>query len=355
MMNPADLAKKVGGKVLYVGVEAYGWTLADYTAAAKNARALGFDSICVKVADGANRWYANVNALRANRETVLAQGCGFLGFIYCYGPKFGNGQIALEADVAKEIASVCDGVAVLDIEVEWNGQTEAAALFATYFSGVAINLIVTTWADPAYQNFTGVIKALDPVVAAWNPQEYTTWLSLQETEFKDDNVALTKIFPALDIADMYSGNNPLQVLENAINNGHPSVWVWEYGATLSISAYVKSVLSLLVKKPLAVKPTVVPASAPTAKVEAHPVASNPNVAPVTIPAPNLTIKYGTYKVADGDSLTTIAYRLGIKNWYQDLFLLNKTVLDQAAQGHGAANSNNGSLIYADTILKYPLL
>lgn len=355
MLTPSDLAKKVGSKVLFIGTEAYGWAVNDYVAAAKNARAVGFDTICVKVADGGNRWYKDANALRAIREAVLAEGCGFLGFIYCYGPEFGNSQISIEANVAKEIASVCDNVAVLDIEVQWNGQNDAAALLAGSLKGTNYDFIISTWADPTQQDFNGVIRALDGVASAWGPQEYTVWLSQQEGEFKADGVTLGKLFPALDIADMYSGNNPLQVLSTAIANGHSSIWVWEYGAVLSISTVVKSVLGLLPKVPATVRATPVAATAPTATLSGHPVTTNANTSPAVVPAPNLTVKYGTYKVADGDNLTGIAYRLGIKNWVQDLFLPNKVVLDQIAQAHGAKNSNFGSLIYADTVLKYPLL
>lgn len=355
MMNPGDLARKVGAKVLFIGTEAYNWGVNDYVAAARNARAVGFDTICAKVSDGGNRWYKDVNALRAIREAVLAQGCGFLGFVYCYGPRFGNSQIALEAIVAKEIASVCDNIAVLDIEAEWNGHADAAALLAGNLKGTNYDFIISTWADPTQQDFNGVVRALDPIASAWGPQEYTVWLSQQENEFKADGVTLDKLFPALDIADMYSGNNPLQVLQTAISNGHPSIWVWEYGAVLSISTVVKSVLALLPKVPATVRATPVPATAPTATLGSHPVTTNPNTAPAVIPAHNLTIKYGTYKIADGDNLSSIAYRLGIKNWVQDLYLPNKVVLDQIAQAHGAKNSNFGSLVYADTVLKYPLL
>ncbi len=193
MISAADLAANCGRFVLFVGTEAYTWSTGDYTTAAKNARALGFDTICVKVADGAIKWYKDPTILKGFRDAVHAEGCGFLGFQYCYGPKFGNAQIEAEAVVAKEIAGVCGNIVVLDLEEEWNGNGAAAQGLANQFAGSNVDIILSTWADPVEQDWTTVVRALDPVVSAWGPQEYTVWLTQQEAEFTALGISPTAI------------------------------------------------------------------------------------------------------------------------------------------------------------------
>jgi hypothetical protein len=356
MLQPQDLAKKVGQKVLFVGIEAYSWQLADYVKAAQNARAMGFDTICVKQADGAYRWYNSVDVLKQRRAAVLNEGCGFIAFTYAYGPKFGNGQIALEYDIAREIAVACDGLVVMDLEQEWNGATGAAALLATSLRDFPGDVIVTTWADPTQQDWIGVLKELDPVVSAWNPQQYSNWLDAQEGEFAQAGVNLTKIFPAIDIADIYAANSPLTVLADGVKRGHNSFWVWEYGAALTAATLIKSIVALL---PKPVQVTAPPAASAPILAAPAPVASPvKGVTPIvaTLPTPaHSNVVYGKYTIKGGDTLSEIADSLHIKNYYQDLYVPNKVVLDAAAVAHGAANSANGSMIYPGTVIQYPIL
>jgi hypothetical protein len=357
MLAPQDLAKKVGQKVLYVGIECYSWGLADYVTAAKNARALGFDSISPKQADGGYRWYSSVAQLAQRRAAVLAQGVGFVPFTYMYGPKFGNGQIAIEVAIAREITETCDGLVVMDLEAEWNGQDGAAALLAHSLSNWPGDIILTTWADPTQQNWINVLKALDPVVSAWNPQEYSNWLDGQEGEFAQAGVNLSKLFPSIDISAISAANNPIAIIADGLKRGHDSFWIWEYGSILSASALTKSILALMPKPA-----QVTPPPAPTPPVLMTPAPTVTPVKPVVpavctpLPAPTHTnVVYGKYTIKSGDALENIAVALNIKNWYQDLFMPNKVVLDAAAAAHGVANSNNGTLIYVGTVLQYPIL
>lgn len=358
MLTPADLVKKVGAKVLFIGIESYSWQLTDYVKAAQNARTMGFDTIAPKIADGTIRWYKSKTDLIAIRNAVLAQGCGFLPFTYLYGPRFNDDQIRAEAALAKEIASVCDGLCCLDMEVEWNGKVDAAKLLAKELSGTAYDFILTTWADPVQQNWMDVLKELDSVVSAWGPQQYTVWLVTQEDQFKTAGINTSKIFPALDVADTYIGVDPLLCMTTAIARGHKSIWVWEYQACLANPNLIKAMLFLMPRsEPIVVNPTPVSAPAPAPTVSPAPVNDHPVVKPVVPPHPDhgTNVVYGSYTIKDGDSLSGIADRLNIRNWFADLYLPNKTVLDSKARAHGAPDCEGGNLIYAGTVLKYPIL
>lgn len=60
----------------------------------------------------------------------------------------------------------------------------------------------------------------------------------------------------------------------------------------------------------------------------------------------------TYTVVKGDNLWSIAVKfLGDGSRWQELYTLNKDIIDQTAKEHGQSSSNNGSLIFPGTVLK----
>lgn len=359
MLGIADLSKKVGQKMLFVGLESFGWSVADYTKAAQNARALGFDTLIFKAADGTNRWYNGIGDLVAKRQACLVQGMGCMFYTYMYGPRFGSQQVQIEASIAKEICDNCGGLVVLDMEVEWNGQEGAAGLLASYLKNFNGDILVTTWADPVEQNWIGVLKQLAPYVSAWLPQVYSNFLDTAEQEYqKDASIDLTKVFPVLDIADLFANSNPISILADAVKRGQESFAIWEYGAMLSNVNLVKTLLGLLPKSVLNLSgpASTPPSSSPVVTVQPHPTATNPTTAPATLPNQGTSpIRYARYTIVDGDTLGKIADKLHISNWYQDLYLPNKVELDAVARAHGQANSQGGNLIYAGTVLSYPVI
>jgi hypothetical protein len=358
MLSPQDLAHKVGQKVLFVGLESFSWAVADYAKAAQNARSVGFDTICCKMADGVNRWYSSPAELSAIRSAVLQQGVGFIGYTYLYGPKFGAPQVQIEAAIAKEVQDHAGGIVVLDMEVEWNGQEGSAALLAGYLKAFTGDVLVTTWSDIREQNWLPVVKQLNPVVSAWVPQEYTGFLDAAEQEYQADGVDMHKIFPAIDVAGLFAGDNPLAILADGVKRGHQSFWVWEYAAILSNINLIKSVLNLLPKISINLNggTSTNQPSSPVVTVAPHPTASNPTTAPVTLPCTGTSaVRYGKYTIADGDTLESIAAKLHISNWYQDVFLPNKVILDAAAKAHGNVDSQKGNFIYAGTVISYPII
>jgi hypothetical protein len=342
MLAIPQLVQKVGRKVLFVGTEAYTWQLADFAKAAQNARALGVDTLCVKRADGANKWYQTSGHLALERQTCLSAGVGFLPFMYNYGPKFGNEQIQREAAVAQEMMQVCDGLVCLDMEVEWNNNAAAAQQLCDLLrpSVEKGDVLVTTWADPVEQQWTPVLAALHPIVSAWVPQVYTNWLGTKMQEWQASEGTMLTIFPALDIADLYNYNSPLTLLQTMLSQGHGSYWLWEYQAAIANPTLVHTLFALFGTghaEPLAQ------------------VTTNTSVAkPVQLPAPSHVQPrlQKTYVVQEGDTLVSIAAKLGLSNWFTDLYVPNRALLDTIARQHGFASSNAGALIFPQTVLSY---
>lgn len=290
---------------------------------------MGFDTICVKRAEGIYKWYRTPAQLRIEKAAVEAVGVKYRAFHYIYGPAFGNDQIITEAAILKEIGSVC-GISIADMEVQWNGKVAAANALAKLMANRPAPFIVSTWADPVQQNWVDVIKCLDPVVDAWGPQQYTAWLSGQEqfqwTAEKD------RIMPEIDITSVFT-NSPLAVLKDAIARGHRSIWIWEYLQALRQPNLVRQMLAMMAPQLTTAKPVKLPA--PEHKLS--------------------PIIYRKYTVVPGDTLSEIASKLHLHNWFQDLYILNKNILDQAAQRRGQHDSRSGALIYPGTVLQYRAL
>lgn len=234
MMSLSEVVKEIGRKVCFTGNEYVHANAAVLVQAAKRARQLGFDSLCVKKADGGIRYYANVAELAAIKKAVNEQAqAGIFYYAYCYGPRFGESQIHAEAAIQKELAEAeGHGIACADMEVEYNNHAAAAAEF-----GSLVNLpgwLVTTWADPIQQQWSNVLQALKPHTAAFVPQEYTAWLEGQENQLA---AIEPNVLPAVSI-----WGNPQQGASLARAHHHPALFVWEYAGCNSNPSLTQATL-----------------------------------------------------------------------------------------------------------------
>lgn len=298
--NEAAMARESGRVVLWIGVEAKGWGVAQFVEAAKWAHAQGIDCISPKVADGGIKWYGDAANLKAIRDAVLAEGCGFIPFSYLYGMKFGPQQVHDEAAVLADMMSVCPLVQA-DMEAEWNNQAGAAQTLADLMRPVNGMLSVSTWADPNQQAWQGVIHALAPAVNGWTPQQYTDWLAAQEPGGQLAGMGLT-IQPGIDLRPEFGSDHVMSIVQQAISRGHRTVYLWEYQTAQANPALVTQVVDAMrtafPTEPPAPTPTPAPAPSP-----APAPAPQPAPAPAPAPAPS-----DRYTVVRGDTLSGIAAR-----------------------------------------------
>ncbi|HEX8733186.1 MAG TPA: hypothetical protein VF725_14130 [Ktedonobacterales bacterium] len=323
--NCAKATEVAGKVVLFIGTECRTWSIGDLARAARNARALGVDTISPKRLDGGIPWYGGAARLREERAAVLAEGCGYLPFAYCYGPRFGEAQIADECRLLAEMMEANDGSVCADMEVEWNGRVADAERFCALMRPVDGLLYVTSWSDPRQQDWLGVTRALAPCVNAWVPQQYDNWLFAQEQQLVD--VGETCIQPALDLTGEFGANDPFALAQRARTRGHTTLWLWEYQPALRNPNLTRSIAAAM-GKPLA------------------------SAAPVTLPAPQRPARQRIYVVRAGDTLSAIATRLNLPNWYADLYLPNRATIEAAAKAHGQPGSHDGALIYPGESLTY---
>lgn len=334
MLTPQALSQKIGKKILYVGTECRTWQVTDFAKCAKNARAMGFDTICPKRLDGTIKWYSTAGHLQLERQAVLSEGCGYLPLAYSYAPVFDT--VAAEVAAWQEIANVNDGLVMVDMEDQWNGQVGFATSLANALSGFKGDIIVTTWGDPKEQSWMQIINILNSRVSAWSPQQYTNWLAAQESA--EWGAEEAKVFPSIDITGEYgSADNPLTNIKQAITNKHPTLVVWEYSAAITNSEFIKGLMNVFASSATNITPTPIP----------HP------------PTPIKKVKWGTYIVQDGDTLTSIFSMLKSQEnattaaTWVDLYNANKDTIELSAKSHGFSNSNGGNMIFPGTQLVYP--
>lgn len=255
--NCSDFTKKVGNVVLWTGVETVNWSLAQFSQASAFAHSLGIDTLCVKCQDGGTVWYASQGGLAAVQHAVESQGCGFLPYAYLYGDKFG--------DLSGEIAGLktlmaLNGVVQADMEAEWDGQVGWAQTLNAAMLPVPGFLSVSTWADPALQNWLGVIGALRPCVNSWTPQQYDTVLLNDEGQFPSGLC----MAPGLNLPEAWPGaNDPVSAAQTAKNRGHETVFLWEYQLAQQNPATVKAIVSIMKPASTTPAPTPTPTPAPT--------------------------------------------------------------------------------------------
>lgn len=276
------------------------WGPSNMAYAARTARGMGVDTICPKRAEGTVKWYNNARQLKAERAAALDQGAGYIPHFYSDGPKFGLGFVDKEADVILEMLEAA-GSLCLDMEAEWDGQAGAAERLATRLEGHPGLLFINPWANPEQHNWRGVAAPLEAVAQGWIPQQYNDYLATQEPSELQDYGRI--LLPGVDLTAEFGVNHPISIARQAMEHGHPSLWLWEYSAMLHDPALVRSVVQVMAG------------------------ASNRPPAPPPPPAP----AGGKVTVQQGDTLSLIAQRNEVE--LAALEALNKGAIQAACAEH----------------------
>lgn len=318
-----DINREVGAAVLWIGGEAKGWGPNQIAQAARTAKTFGFDSICVKRAEGTEKWYGTPADLAVERQASLSEGVGFIPMHYSDGPHFGAHFDEAEAAVILEMLSVCPDVQI-DMEAEWDGAAAVAKEFAAALAGHPGNLLITSWANPAAHGWDGVSQALRLVTAAWVPQEYNDYLSAV-ADPQLSAAGQSPIQVGIDLTQEFGANHQLHIMEQARAHGHSSFWFWEYAPAVANPALTKQLTD-----------------------DAHGSAPAPAPPPAPVPAnPG-----HAYTVAPGDSLWAIIHHLGLSISAAQLYAANEQTIEDTAHRYGHASSNNGNLLFVGTVLHY---
>jgi hypothetical protein len=224
---------KGGPRVLFLGVETQWWNTDQFSSAGAWAKAQGFTGIAIKVAEGTILWYGGYDSIAANIDAMKAHGIGVLPYVYGY-PQYLNGEIPIYRELMRRF-----GCVVLDLEAEFNGQVGAAQALCNGMKGAPGSLYVTTWADPAEQNWHSVLSALVPCTAGWIPQAYTNWLEgAMNREYGNDN-----IMPAVSMTSDFGANDPLAIARDAQSRGHGTIFIWEYATAMANTGLLSRIVA----------------------------------------------------------------------------------------------------------------
>lgn len=234
-MQPIDY---LGSSPLFLGVETENWTISDFQAAARNAKALGCTSLLTKIADGTNIYYGNLGGWQKVIDAINQVGIRAVPYTYCYGDKFGG---LVGEDNILAAAMRYAGCVIGDMEVEFNGRVDWAQAVAAALEPVPGLLGITTWADPQWQDWPGVLAALRPATNFWLPQVYSSGLAdVYHAQFDPLGVPY---FPILNLGTEFGANDPVTIAR--VSNS-PIVGFWEYQA--AISSYAPVVKQITAQK-----------------------------------------------------------------------------------------------------------
>lgn len=206
---------------LFIGVETFYWTLADFDRAAQFARVHGVDVLIVKVFDGPNEWYGSIGGYDAVANTILNRGVQVLPYGYMYGNAKGS-SLDTELNMVEKYMNTY-GWFMADIETEWDGHTDWATTLNDRLSSNLNVFIVSCLADPQpEQNSGAVFKIMAPSVNAWAPQVYDAFLDqVYSSEFGQIASSLC-IMPSVSFGTL-PGNDPLAFVK-AFPNTPISIW-----------------------------------------------------------------------------------------------------------------------------------
>jgi len=211
---------------------------------------LHIDSMTMKVADGVNIWHTPTE-VASYRAIALDAGVGFVPFVYCYGPRFGEQQIIDEATQLLHFMEANDNAgAVADLEREYNNQPAAAAHFAACLAKKPGPLVISTWADPQQQAWASVLEALHPVADLIGPQQYTNYLAGCEGQFPGWCV----LAPEINLSETFGPNNQRAIAQQARKRGHHSIWLWYEGYVPGNQSLVADLVDIMAAAPVPAPP-----------------------------------------------------------------------------------------------------
>ncbi len=219
---------------LFIGVESESWSYGQFTDVTIRAKSVGATSLLVKVADGTDVWYGGINGVKNVLSTIKTAGLNAIPYTYCYGNTYGGltGEINILSTLLSNF-----GIAIADIETEFNNQPSWAASMNLTLSKVPGILGITTWANPNQQQWQNVLTELKPCVNFWLPQVYTDYLaSIYKTQY---NQFAVTYYPVLNLGTDFGPNNVGKI---AIDATSEVLALWEYAA--AVSSYSEIVMRL---------------------------------------------------------------------------------------------------------------
>lgn len=157
---------------LFIGVESFSWSFADFDRAVAFALSLNFSYLVVKVYEiTQGDWYQSLGGSSAVIAHIKAQGIDVMPYGYLYGNAAAT-EITAIKDYLNRFGAFC-----LDMEGEFDNDEPRMLPYYQSLQGHAGNLYISTWANPLDHNWEANIRLMNPLVKAWQPQVYTPYLA----------------------------------------------------------------------------------------------------------------------------------------------------------------------------------
>lgn len=246
---PFPVPSLVYGRWLWFGLQQF--TASQWDRICKQAAAWKLQGLSPKVGEGIYRWYDDAG-LQMLKRTATRYGLRVLPYHYCYGPRFGEEQIAAEAQISIWAGNVFGAVSP-DIESEYEGQYASAASFAQQVRASYKGLwLPTTFANPL--DHPVPLLSLNPYIDAWLPQVYfSEWNKIAQSaiEFvypqwlhfdqRARELGQGGLKPILPIISLENGLDQTQVAEFIRKMvGYKYIGFWSYETYAPYASTIKN-------------------------------------------------------------------------------------------------------------------
>lgn len=228
----------LSGRWLWFGLQQF--TQEQWEQVCIQAEAWKLQGLHPKVADGVNRWYDEAGLLML-KQVAARHGLRVVPYHYCYGPQFGTGQIATEAQISAWIGAVF-GAVIPDIEDQYMGQYASAESFGKQVRILFKGLwLPTLYANPL--DHPVPLLSLDPYMDAWLPQVYFAewngiaqsaidyvypqWLYFDERARQQGQGSLKPILPIISLENGVAAAQIVDFIDKM--HGYGYIGFWYYG------------------------------------------------------------------------------------------------------------------------------
>lgn len=196
---------------LFIGVESYNWTIADFNKSASFCVQYGIDTVYLKIYEiTQGEWYGGIGGVDKVMTVFEDQGIKVIPYGFFYG------QSLSEVTVARKYLSIYKDFC-MDMEGGFdNNPNNVVQAFSDGLKNHPGTLYVSTWANPVTHLWAPNIAILDDVVDVWMPQAYSD--SLLKDMYAQFPKVKGKIEPTFHITDSY-------YLGASI---YPNFSLWEY-------------------------------------------------------------------------------------------------------------------------------
>ena len=223
--------------ILFIGIESFTWSDADFTNAINFCKQNQLDGLMVKVFDGMQgEWYNG--RFPAIYAAIKSAGLICVPYGFHYGNNKGS-SLTGEAQLGLKYMQTY-GLYCGNLERSWDGQGDWAGQLAGIWANHPGQLWISTWAnvadEPDGHRWLTNISHLGPITQSFMPEVYCDTLYAAAQNDWPVTQGNVHVEPTFDLSQEFGSNNVAQLVQTfladkKLNNGkvqNITLWEWQF-------------------------------------------------------------------------------------------------------------------------------